>query len=205
MSNNKPVSSVVFLPRVTLMWPVLDAPRPKDLAHRNTKAPAPVVGGPKPEIAWAFMATLILPPEVPTDGLVAAANAAMLKKCGKLLSYASPIHANEEKAFEGFMAGGSYFAVTALWDKPPQLVDRRRSVVPKEGIRDLFYSGTIVNAWVNAYVWSFGQKQGYSYGLQGLQFVEHGERIGRVNVIEDAPMLDAESDLPSSSNNDLFS
>lgn len=198
---SKTPATLVCVTNAVLSFPALFEPKPKMKGATPDGKP----------VKLTYQATLCLPPEFDLKPLQAAAAAAIEKKFGKIIKVKNPFRLCSEVSWADHMPEGSHF-IAAHSDRAPSLVDRRRLPTLDQ---ELFYSGCIVNAWVNAWAWDHptGGK-GVSFDLKAVQFVAAGTRIdGRVSndaVAERFPVLDGDDTAGLGNTggqdlNDLFS
>lgn len=98
---------------------------------------------------------------------------------------------DEKPELDGY-AGHVFVATKANPDYPPKVFDQKKRVVAEDEIPGVA-SGDYVLGIVRPYAWTYGKKMGVSFGLVGVQLVEHGERFagGKVEVeslLEDLPV-----------------
>lgn len=115
----------------------------------------------------------------------------------------NPLHKMEESQdpdtgeFPAGMQAGGFF-VRASNKYKPAVVNRAAKIVTDESF---VYPGCVCNISLTAYAWSYKGKWGVSFSLEGVQFVQDGERLdGR------KPQMDAfaplEGELPPSGQSD---
>ena len=80
---------------------------------------------------------------------------------------------DEERADDDLYAGKIFFSAKS--SNPPKVVDRR--VVPIDDETD-FYSGCICRLSVNPFTYDVNGNKGVAFGLQNVQKLKDGERIG---------------------------
>lgn len=80
------------------------------------------------------------------------------------------------------------FYLRASSKRQPVLLDRSKRHVEEED--NLIYSGCYCNASINIFAFDASVNKGISAGLNGLQFVEHGERLGGGSCENDFDQLD---------------
>lgn len=105
---------------------------------------------------------------------------------------------DEKTELDGF-AGTTYVATKANPEYPPVIYDQKvRRIGPEEipGVA----SGDYVLGILRPYAWTYKNKTGVSFGLVGVQLVEHGTRFagGKVDVddlLEQLPIDMAEIEL----------
>lgn len=91
----------------------------------------------------------------------------------------NPIRKMEEKQdpdtgeFPGGYEAGGFFLSTSNKYKPA-VVNRAAKLVTDE---NFIYPGCVCHISLNAYAWSFNSKWGVSFSLDGVQFVQDGERL----------------------------
>jgi hypothetical protein len=105
---------------------------------------------------------------------------------------------DEKGGLDGF-AGMTYVATKANPEYPPTVFDQRVRVVGPEEIPGVA-SGDYVLGILRPYAWVYKNKVGVSFGLVGVQLVEHGERFagGKVAVddmLEQLPIDMEEIDM----------
>lgn len=93
-------------------------------------------------------------------------------------------------------AGRTFVATKANPDYPPLVFDQKVRRIAEEEIPGVA-SGDYVLGLLRPYAWTFNKKVGVSFGLVGVQLVEHGERFagGKVEVeslLEELPIDVAE-------------
>jgi hypothetical protein len=105
---------------------------------------------------------------------------------------------DEKDGLDGF-AGMTYLTTKANPDFPPVVYDQKIRVVGPEEIPGVA-SGDYVLGILRPYAWTYKNKVGVSFGLVGVQLVEHGTRFsgGKVAVddmLEQIPIDMEEVDL----------
>jgi len=86
----------------------------------------------------------------------------------------SPFRSGTEKEqYEGY--GEGVIFLTAKTERRPGIVDQNvnRIIDPED-----FYAGCYAHADINPYAWSYMGKNGIGFGLQNVQKIADGERIG---------------------------
>jgi hypothetical protein len=105
---------------------------------------------------------------------------------------------DEKEGLDGY-AGMTYVSTKANPDFPPVVYDQKVRVVGPEEIPGVA-SGDFVLGILRPYAWTYLNKVGVSFGLVGVQLVEHGSRFagGKVDVddmLEQLPISMDEIDL----------
>lgn len=148
-------------------------PRPKDPKNPNSDK--------------VFSCLILLPKGFDLAPLKAAMAAAIKDKFGdkklspeKMAPYGNPIYKAEVKRDEetgelppGMEEGGYYISVSNRFQ--PQVVDRQAQPITD---KNKLYSGCYGSVHLNAYAWDYGGKWGVSLGVEAVQFVRDGERLG---------------------------
>lgn len=174
--EKKKIPATHLVVRARLAFPALFAPRPYGPVQKGVTTP--------PDKLF-YQASLLLPPETPLQPIAEAMRVAMMAKFNetlKLTGDSQPVKKCDdmEKPPKGFETG--WRLIRTKSKQRPALVDQRRQPVTDEG---LFYAGCWVNAHINAYAWAYGGKRGVSFGLNAVQFAEHGDRIDNRPEITD--------------------
>lgn len=88
----------------------------------------------------------------------------------------------DEKDLDGY-AGKTFVTTKANVDFPPVVFDQKIRKVDKDEIPGVA-SGDYVVGLLRPYAWQYKSKIGVSFGLVGVQLVEHGERFagGKADV-----------------------
>ncbi len=167
--NKLPATDLVT-PEVRLSFPQLFVAKAPPVTEENTN--------PKKK----FSTILLMPPTVSLEPFVAAVKAAMLKKWGQIVQLApdkQPI--KDAKAnkptMKGFDQGWRYITASANEDRRPAVVDQRNVPVTDPS---KVYPGMWVRAYINAFAYGGtpGRPKGVSFGLNAIQIVRDGERLG---------------------------
>lgn len=198
--NKLPATDLVT-PEVRLSFPQLFV----------AKAPPPSVTNPNPK--KKFSTIILIPPTVSLEPFVAAVKAAMLKKWGQLVSL--PIEKNPIKdaaaskpGMKGFDPGWRFITISANEDRRPAVVDQRNVPVTDPA---KVYPGMWVRAYINAYAYGGtpGIPKGVAFGVNAIQLVRDGERLGGAvkapNEVFTPLDLPADGGTDTSSLDNLFS
>jgi len=151
---------------------------PVRIAYANGLWEARVPAGSAPGTKAKFGCVLLLPPETKLEAFAAAIKAAMMDKWGKVIplpAAKNPIKdAAEKDGVAGFDEGWHFINVSGT--RQPAVVDGQLNPILD---KDMLFSGCYVHAHLNAYAWDHptGGK-GVSFGLNSVQFVRTGERLG---------------------------
>lgn len=182
MTTNYAELQVVTKPAI-LSYPSLFKARPKH---------------PKTPNVLTYQAAIVLPPSFDLGPIKAAMAAAKTKMDRKgviaparritenMDPKGNPLHKAEEKTKvgedgkpflpKGYEPGGHFITVhKRVEDGRPTLVDERVQPVIDEA---KFYAGCWCAFHIGAFVWENEGKWGVSFGLNGVQFVKDGERLG---------------------------
>ena len=165
---NRPTA--VLTPKARLSFPALLKPR----SFEGSEA--------------KYSAVLIFPVSADVTALRAAVEAAKAEKWGgkQVGTLRLPFRKGEEKTVEmedgstGYAEGygPSTFFLSASSKTKPQLVDRANKLVSDAQAEEMFYAGCYVRAYINAFGYDTRGNKGISFGLNALQFVDHGEILG---------------------------
>lgn len=113
----------------------------------------------------------------------------------------SPFRDGDEVEWDGF-AGCTFVRATSKYQ--PGIVgrDASRAIVKAEE----FYAGCYARATVNCFAYDTAGNKGVAFGLQNIQFLEHGEPFtGRTNAEDDFDSLpDLEEGESASGEEELF-
>lgn len=72
-----------------------------------------------------------------------------------------------------------FLNTTAKADSRPQLRDNlNREITSNDEIKRIFYGGCFVRAIIRAFAYDTNGSKGVSFGLNGVQFIGHGQRLG---------------------------
>lgn len=140
-----------------------------------------------PNSEKVFSCQILLPKDFDLSSLKTALNAALRDKFGdkklapdKRAANGSPIHSVEEARDDetgelppGMEEGGHYIRAKTRFQ--PQVVDRQAQPITDKA---RLYSGCYCSVHLNAHAWDYGGKWGVSLGLEAVQFVRDGERLG---------------------------
>lgn len=167
---NKLPATDLITPDVRLSFPQLFV----------AKAPPPSPTNPNPK--KKFSTIILMPPTVALEPFVAAVKAAMLKKWGQLVQLPAdknPIKdaAASKPGMKGFDQGWRFITISANEDHRPAIVDQRNVPVTDPS---KVYPGMWVRAYINAYAYGGtpGIPKGVAFGVNALQIVRDGERLG---------------------------
>lgn len=142
-----------------------------------------------------YQATILIPAGESLKPFHKAMEHVMREKWGKLFKLSArnnPIHDCAEKPeLDGYEAGWHFIGTSSKYQ--PQLLDRQKKEVLDP---ELFYPGCWVRLFCNAYAWDHPQGgKGISFGLNAVQWVEHGDRLdGRKDASEIFEALEVPDD-----------
>lgn len=125
-----------------------------------------------------FSANFLIPPSTSLDPFVRALKAAIAEEWGDAAGVKLPIRdaARDKPGVKGYDQGWRFFTASANEDHPPSVVDAKGAPVTNPS---LAYAGVWVRAYINAYAWTNKMKgKGVSFGLNAIQIVRDGERMG---------------------------
>ena len=150
-----------------------------------------------PSAKMVYGTALLIPKNHPqmkelNDAVQEIGNEKFGKKWAGMFEEKNPVKDGDAKKYADDPAYHGMWVIGANSERKPQIVDRKLEAITSE---DEIYSGCWVNATFNVYAFEGDANKGVTFGLNNIQLVKTGERLGGVaGADEDFEELDDEEE-----------